>query len=352
MSKARDIANILSANTAIATDAEVTAAVSTAVTGERSSSATLTNKTIDGNDNIIHIKRGATVNRPVTATFGDQYFDTTEGSLFNYSSEGWVKVSQSPAPLISEISPSTAPVQNTQITVTGSDFQIGCAVQFIGTNGSLYNSPVVSFVSSSSLVASTPSLPTAYEPYDVKVINPDNQFSVLDNILDAGSNPVWTTPSGSLGSILEGAEINFQVVAGDPDGTSIVYSSTDLPAGISINSSTGYITGIAPIVSSNTTYTFNITASDGANTSSRSFSYLVTDIPFITTNLVVGLDAGLTASYPGSGSTWYDVSGNNNHASLSNISYGSNNSGYLIFNGQETGQSNAQVASTQSLNFN
>lgn len=59
MSKARDIANILSANTAIATDAEVTAAisaatsglattssVSTAVTNERTATATLTNKTL------------------------------------------------------------------------------------------------------------------------------------------------------------------------------------------------------------------------------------------------------------------------------------------------------------------
>ena len=53
MSKARDIANILSANTAIATDTEVTAALSTAVTNERTASATLTNKTIDGNSNTV-----------------------------------------------------------------------------------------------------------------------------------------------------------------------------------------------------------------------------------------------------------------------------------------------------------
>lgn len=46
--------------------------------------------------------------------------------------------------------------------------------------------------------------------------------------------------------------------------------------------------------------------------------------------LVLYLDAANPKSYPGSGSVWYDVSGNGNNASLYNITY---SSGYLIFNG-------------------
>ena len=42
MSKARDIANILSANTAIATDAEVTAAISAATSGLATASSVST----------------------------------------------------------------------------------------------------------------------------------------------------------------------------------------------------------------------------------------------------------------------------------------------------------------------
>ena len=177
MSKARDIANILSANTAIATDTEVTAALSTAVTNERTASATLTNKTIDGNLNTINVKRGTTEQRPMTSALGDQYYDTTLNSLFNYTNTGWTKVSQDPAPLVSSISPTVAPVAGTVITITGSDFRAGTAVQFIGTDLVVRNSPVVTFIAANSVTATTPSLPVAYEPYDVKVINIDNQFS-------------------------------------------------------------------------------------------------------------------------------------------------------------------------------
>ena len=50
----------------------------------------------------------------------------------------------------------------------------------------------------------------------------------------------------------------------------------------------------------------------------------------VTSGLVLDLDAANPRSYPGSGSVWYDVSGNGNNASLYNITY---SSGYLIFNG-------------------
>ncbi len=292
MSKARDIANILSANTAIATDAEVTAAisaatsglatassVSTTVTGERTATATLTNKTIDGNLNVISVKRGTTAERPMTSALGDQYYDTTLNSLFNYTNAGWSKVSQDPAPLISSISPTVAPSTGTLITITGSDFRSGAVVQFIGTDSVIRVSPVVTFIAANSVTATTPQLPVAYEPYDVKVINMDNQFSVLDNALDAGAHPAWNTASGSLGSFTDGSSVSASVSATDPDGTSIVYLSTNLPAWLSLNSSTGGITGTSPTVVSQTTYSFDITASDGLNTSSRSFS--VTVVPVV-----------------------------------------------------------------------
>ena len=39
----------------------------------------------------------------------------------------------------------------------------------------------------------------------------------------------------------------------------------------------------------------------------------------ITDNLVLCLDAGNTKSYPGSGDTWYDISGNGNHAEANTV---------------------------------
>jgi hypothetical protein len=50
----------------------------------------------------------------------------------------------------------------------------------------------------------------------------------------------------------------------------------------------------------------------------------------VTSGLVMCLDAGNIRSYPGTGTIWYDASGNNNNATLTNITY---SSGYLIFNG-------------------
>ena len=54
----------------------------------------------------------------------------------------------------------------------------------------------------------------------------------------------------------------------------------------------------------------------------------------VTSGLVVHLDAGVTSSYPGTGSTWYDLTTNNNDFTLYNSpTYSSNNRGKFQFNG-------------------
>ena len=51
-------------------------------------------------------------------------------------------------------------------------------------------------------------------------------------------------------------------------------------------------------------------------------------------NLVLCLDAGNTKSYPGSGTTWTDLSGNGNTGTLVNgVGYNSSNGGSLTFDG-------------------
>ncbi len=49
--------------------------------------------------------------------------------------------------------------------------------------------------------------------------------------------------------------------------------------------------------------------------------------------LVLHLDAGNTASYPGSGSIWYDLSGNGSHVSLTSTTYNAASGGSIAFNG-------------------
>ena len=54
---------------------------------------------------------------------------------------------------------------------------------------------------------------------------------------------------------------------------------------------------------------------------------------FVTQNLILYLDAGQTASYPGTGTTWSDLSVQDNDATLSFVTY---NAGYLTFNGLDS----------------
>jgi hypothetical protein len=54
----------------------------------------------------------------------------------------------------------------------------------------------------------------------------------------------------------------------------------------------------------------------------------------ITRGLVLHLDASALESYPGSGTSWSDLSGNNNNGTLTNgPTFNSNNQGYIIFDG-------------------
>jgi len=54
----------------------------------------------------------------------------------------------------------------------------------------------------------------------------------------------------------------------------------------------------------------------------------------VTDGLVLALDAANLKSYPGSGTTWYDLSGNGNNGTLVNgVVYDSANSGNMVFGG-------------------
>jgi formylglycine-generating enzyme required for sulfatase activity len=69
-----------------------------------------------------------------------------------------------------------------------------------------------------------------------------------------------------------------------------------------------------------------------ANAGGRGVRTVTTGI--ITNGLVLWLDAGITPSYPGTGTTWTDLSGNRNDGILTNgPTYNSSNGGLISFNG-------------------
>ena len=92
--------------------------------------------------------------------------------------------------------------------------------------------------------------------------------------------PEWVTPAGSLGITYDNqrATKSYTVSATPPVGETVTYSLTSgsLPTGMSLTSANGFIGGTASSVGSNTTSTFDITATSTSNgTEVRSFSILV-----------------------------------------------------------------------------
>jgi hypothetical protein len=58
--------------------------------------------------------------------------------------------------------------------------------------------------------------------------------------------------------------------------------------------------------------------------------------PIVTNGLVLNLDAGFTPSYPTTGTTWYDLSGNSYNATLTNgPTFNSGSGGSIVFDGSD-----------------
>jgi hypothetical protein len=96
------------------------------------------------------------------------------------------------------------------------------------------------------------------------------QFSIIAN-----AAPVWVTSAGTLGTFSQQSSITLSALSATDSSDTVTYalaSGSSLPSGISLNSSTGVISGTLPSVSVETTYTFTINALDGVNTIPRAFS--------------------------------------------------------------------------------
>lgn len=221
---------------------------------------------------------GNTANRP-TAEIGKLYSNGEEGRLELYTSTGWSNIVQE-VPAVSTISGVyNEAAGSATITINGTNFASGAIAYVVGSNGTEYAATTTTFNSVVELTAIFSNLSGTYEPYDVKVVNPSNLFGVVTDALYINQTPVWSTSAGTLGTFTENIAVSLSVSATDPEGTSITYSSSDIPNWLTLNSSTGSITGTPPLLSSDTTYSFTVTATDGINSSPRTFSLVVNGNP-------------------------------------------------------------------------
>jgi len=99
------------------------------------------------------------------------------------------------------------------------------------------------------------------------------------------SNPVNSPPtitSTPVTQVNESTLYNYQVIAVDPDGDSLTYALTANPTWLSINPSTGLISGTAPNVTQDTNYAVGLSVSDSVNAPvTQSYVLTVSNVPVI-----------------------------------------------------------------------
>jgi hypothetical protein len=100
--------------------------------------------------------------------------------------------------------------------------------------------------------------------------------TVSITVTPVADSPVVSTPGNQTSA--EGANISLPIVASDPDGETLTYSASNLPAGLTINPTTGLIGGSIAFAAAGT-YQVQVTVTDPTLLSaSTSFSWTVSDV--------------------------------------------------------------------------
>ena len=195
---------------------------------------------------------------------------TINGSAVNLG--GSVTVGET-KPTITGISPSVITNAQTSITITGTNFVSAPIVEAISSTGVITQADSVTFTSSTSIAAQF-TLATD-GTYFIRVENNDgNAVRSSNAILTVSDVPSWTTAAGSLGSNAAGSSVSYTVAA--TNATSFSKISGSFPGGVSLNTTTGVISGTESGATSETTYNFTIRATDAeGQTADRAFSITI-----------------------------------------------------------------------------
>ena len=188
-------------------------------------------------------------------------------------------ITASTNPTITSISPDTITNTQTAITITGTNYISIPTVDAILTTGAIVPADTVTFNNSTSLTCNF-TLPVD-GTYYIRIENNDG-LAVRSStaLLTVSDAPVWTTASGTLGTIAGDFSGTVATVAATGDST-LAYSETTnvltnaAQANCSLNSATGVIstTDFGGSSTTATTYTFTLLVTDAeGQTAERQFN--------------------------------------------------------------------------------
>ena len=242
-----------------------------------------TAKIVDSNVTTAKIADSAVTNAKLAGSISNDKLDSIANSKLTNSSitingsavslGGSVTIGET-KPTISSISPTVIENTQTSITITGTNFVNGANVEAVATNGAIVQADTVTFNSATSISAAFTI--STDGTYFLRIENPDgNAVRSSTALLTVSDAPAWTTSAGSLGSNAAGSSVSYTVAA--TGATSFAKTSGTFPGGVSLDTSTGVISGTESGATAETTYSFTITATDAeGQTADRAFSITIT----------------------------------------------------------------------------
>ena len=215
---------------------------------------------------------------------GQWRYNTTTGFFEGRNASGDFSTLE-PTPTISSVDVSEVDSNaggNVTIVVSGTNFSSGGTIAFVGSSAE-FNASTTTFNSVTQVTAVAPkaSFLNAQEPYKVRFTTSTGVTgSSSTGLISVDTAPTWSTSSGTVATIFDNATgTHATLSATDADGDTITYSETGgsniTGAGLSLNSSTGAISGDPNDVTNATTVSFTGRATAGSKTTDRSFNIII-----------------------------------------------------------------------------
>lgn len=187
------------------------------------------------------------------------------------------------------ITAGNAPVWSTGATLTSFSKNIAYSTTLVAIDSSDSGSTItysfvsgtlptgLSFNASTGVISGTPTS-SANTTFTIRAT--DSGANYVDRLFTlSDTSPVWSTAAGALSTATVGSAYSTTLSATDDGTFSYSILSGSLPAGLSINTSTGVISGTPTVWSNGSASSFTVRATDDAgNTTDRAFTLYVAQV--------------------------------------------------------------------------